>query len=143
MIQTKILIVDDEEEFSKTLSDRMEIRGLKVEIAKNGNEALKKVEEGTYDAIVLDMVMPGMNGIETLKKIKEKKPDFQVILLTGHATVKDGIESMKYGAVDFLEKPADIESLLKKIEDAKSKRLLLVEKSHEKKVKDILTRFGY
>lgn len=143
MVHTKVLIVDDEEEFSRTLSERMEIRGLAVDIANNGKEALKKVEDGTYDAIVLDMVMPGMNGIETLKKIKEKKPEFQVILLTGHATIKDGIESMKYGAVDFLEKPADIESLLKKIEDAKSKRLLLVEKNHEQQVKDILSKFGY
>lgn len=143
MIHTKVLIVDDEVEFSKTLSERMEIRGLSVEVANNGKEALEKVEEGTYDAIILNMVMPGINGIETLKKIKEKKPEFQVILLTGHATVRDGIESIKYGAVDFLEKPANLESLLKKIEDAKSKRLLLVEKVHEKQVKEILSRFGY
>jgi len=143
MGKTKILIVDDEKEFSSTLAERMEVRGIEVDIASNGKEAIKKIEKRTYDAIILDMVMPEMNGLETLKKIKEKKPDYQVILLTGHATVKDGIQSMKDGAVDFLEKPADIDSLLKKIEDAKSKRLVIVEKEREKDVKKILNKYGW
>jgi len=143
MVNTRVLIVDDEDEFSKALSDRMKVRGLTVDIARSGKEALEKVKKGTYDAIILDMVMPEMNGLETLKKIREKKPDFQVILLTGHATIKDGVESMKYGAVDFLEKPADLESLLKKIEDAKAKRLLLVEKNREQQVKEILSKYSW
>jgi DNA-binding NtrC family response regulator len=143
MNETKVLIVDDEEEFSKTLAERLRLKGFKVEIAANGKEALKKVEESTFDAVILDMIMPEMSGLETLKKLKVKKPEYQVILLTGHASVKDGIESMKYGAVDFLEKPADFDSLLEKIENAKSKRLLLVEKSRENQIKNILSKYGW
>jgi DNA-binding NtrC family response regulator len=121
----------------------MRMRGLSVEIAGNGQEALEKVESGVFDAIVLDMVMPGMDGMETLKKLKEKKPDFQVILLTGHASLDKGVESIKMGAMDFLEKPADLESLTKKIKEARAKRLVLVEKAQEDYIKDILSKKGW
>jgi DNA-binding NtrC family response regulator len=143
MAEAKVLIVDDEEEFSQALAERMRMRGLSVEIAGNGQEALEKVESGVFDAIVLDMVMPGMDGMETLKKLKEKKPEFQVILLTGHASLDKGVESIKMGAMDFLEKPADLESLTKKIKEARAKRLVLVEKAQEDYIKDILSKKGW
>jgi len=143
MAEAKVLIVDDEEEFSQALAERMRMRGLSVEIAANGQEALEKVESGVFDAIILDMVMPGMDGMETLKKLKEKKPEFQVILLTGHASLDKGVESIKMGAMDFLEKPADLESLTKKIKEAKAKRLVLVEKAQEDYIKDILSKKGW
>lgn len=143
MADAKVLIVDDEEEFSQTLAERLRMRGMTVEIAGNGREALEKVEQGDFDAIVLDMVMPGMDGIETLKKLKEKRRELQVILLTGHASVEKGVESIKLGAVDFLEKPADLESLMKKIEDAKISRLIFVEKDQEKSIEDIILKKGW
>lgn len=143
MEKTKVLIVDDEEDFSAALSERMRSRGLVVESVSSGGKALEKVESGAFDAIVLDLVMPGMDGIETLKKIKEKRPELQVILLTGHATLDKGIESMKLGALDFLEKPADFSSLMEKINQAKAKRLVLVEKKYEQQIQDLLKRKGW
>ncbi len=143
MEKTRVLIVDDEEDFTAALSERMRTRGLTVETASNGTEALKKVQEGTYDAIILDLVMPGIDGIETLKRIREKKPEIQVILLTGQASIEKGVESVKLGALDFVEKPADFSSLLEKIKDAKAKRMVLVEKKHEENIQEILKKKGW
>lgn len=143
MEKTRVLIVDDEEDFSAALSERMNAHGLKVNTASNGADALEKVQQGAYDAIILDLVMPGMDGIETLKRIREKKPELQVILLTGQASLQKGLESMKLGALDFLEKPADFSSLMEKIKEAKAKRMVLVEKKHEKNIKNILKKKGW
>jgi FixJ family two-component response regulator len=82
--------------------------------------------------------MPDMDGLETLKQLKEINPDLQIILLTGHGTIDKGIEAMKLGAMDFVEKPADFQELLEKIKKAKDKRMLLVAKRHEKRVKEIM-----
>jgi DNA-binding NtrC family response regulator len=143
MDKTKVLIVDDENDFATALSDRMASRGLAVDTAATGEEALHKVEEGAYDAIVLDLVMPGMDGIETLKRLLEKRPELQVILLTGHASLEKGIESVKLGALDFLEKPADFSKLLQRIEHAKANRLLLVEKKFEDIIQEVLKKKGW
>jgi DNA-binding NtrC family response regulator len=142
MDKTKVLIVDDEVEFSSTLAERMTNRGLTVETVANGVDAVARIDKGSFDAIVLDMVMPGMDGIETLKRIREKKPDLQIILLTGHASLEKGIESIKLGALDFLEKPADLAQLLAKIQEAKARRIMLVEKKMENNIKEILLRKG-
>ena len=143
MADEKILLVDDEEEFTSVLSQRMEARGLKVDTARSGPEALKKVKKKSFDAIILDMLMPDMDGIETLKHMLEENPNLQVILLTGHATLQKGIEAVKLGAMDFLEKPADIQKLMEKIKEASAKRMLLVEKETEEKIKDILKTKGW
>ncbi len=142
-LKANILLVDDEEQFLKVLSQRLEGRGLKVDTSTSGEEALKKVKGKDFDAIILDLVMPGMSGIETLKRIRSENPDLQIILLTGHATVEKGVEAMKAGAVDFLEKPADMNKILEKIAEAKRKRILLVEKKHEEHVKEILKSKGW
>jgi len=134
----KILLVDDEKDFLDALSERLGTRGIKVSTAENGVEAVDKVDNEQYDAIILDMFMPELDGIETLRKILKKNPDLQVILLTGHASLDKGIEAMKEGAMDFLEKPADIEKLMQQIKDAKAKRLLLTEKKMEEKLEKIL-----
>jgi DNA-binding NtrC family response regulator len=120
------------------LSQRLEGKGLKVDTSTTGEEALKKVKGKDFDAIILDLVMPGMSGIETLKRIRSENPDLQIILLTGHATVEKGVEAMKTGAVDFLEKPADLNKILEKVAEAKRKRVLLVEKKHEERIKELL-----
>jgi DNA-binding NtrC family response regulator len=140
MANLKVLIVDDEIEFSQALAERMEMRGVKVEIAQSGMEAIEKVEKETYDAIILDLVMPGMDGIETLKKIKNKRDEMQVILLTGQGTIEKGVESVKLGAVDFLEKPAHLNELMEKINRAKGNRLVIVEKKQEEQIKEIISK---
>ena len=106
-------------------------------------EAIERVKDHSYDAIILDMLMPGIDGLETLKRLREDKPDLQIILLTGHATLEKGIKAMKLGALEILEKPADIQTLLNKISEARSNRILLVEKRAEELVKDILKRKGW
>lgn len=135
----KVLLIDDEVEFLENLSERMRVRGMAVSTAQTTDNAINAVEEAEYDAIVLDLQMPGMNGIEMLKVIKERHPDMQVILLTGQATLEAGIEAMKLGAMDFMEKPADINSLTEKIKKAQARKMLLVEKKAESRVKDILS----
>ena len=137
-IKSKVLLVDDEEQFLETLTQRLEIRGLKVEAVTGGDEALSMVGDKKIDAVILDLAMPGLDGIETLRLLKEKRPDLQIIMLTGKATVKSGIEAMKLGAVDFLEKPVDLNLLLEKIGEAKNKRLLLIQKNREEEIKKII-----
>jgi DNA-binding NtrC family response regulator len=136
--KANVLLVDDEEQFLDVLSQRLEARGLKVKAVTNGEDAVNQVEDYSFDAIIVDLAMPGIDGIETLKRIKEKRPDLEIIMLTGHATVKSGIEAMKLGADDFLEKPVDLNVLLEKIGEAKNKRMLVVEKGRQEEVKKIL-----
>ena len=142
MSEATVLIVDDEPEYLEIMAERLDGRGYAVDQAKNGMEALEKIEETSYDAIVLDFMMPGMDGLETLKRIRAKRPDLQVILLTGHATVQSGVEAIKLGALDFLEKPAEIEKLTEMIQKAKENRLLLVEAQQEESVKQALRKYG-
>jgi DNA-binding NtrC family response regulator len=137
-MEASVLLVDDEEQFLDALSQRLETRGLKVDTVTSGEEALKQVEDQNFDAIIVDLAMPGIDGIETLKRIKEKRPDLEIIILTGHATVKSGIEAMKLGAEDFLEKPVDLSELMAKIGEAKNKRMLVVEKGRREEIKKII-----
>ncbi len=139
----KVLLIDDEKEFLETLSERMEIRGMNVNTADNAKAAVSSLDNSDYDAIVLDLQMPDMNGIEMLKVIKQSHPDMQVILLTGQATLEAGIEAMKLGAMDFMEKPADIDSLTEKIKKDQAKKMVIVEKKAEDKVKKILNSKGW
>lgn len=139
----KVLLIDDEEEFLGNLSERMKLRGMNVNTASSAADAVDALEKEDYDAIVLDLQMPDMNGIEMLKAIKVRNPDMQVILLTGHATVEAGIQAMKLGAMDFMEKPADINSLTERIKKAQAKKMVIVEKKTAEKVNDILSSKGW
>jgi DNA-binding NtrC family response regulator len=139
----KVLLVDDEAEFREALSERMRARGMEVATSASAHEALQAVEQGSFDAVVLDLMMPGMDGLEALRVLKQKDPKLQVILLTGHATVEKGVEAMKRGAADLLEKPADIETLTQKIKEASAQRMLLVSQEAEEKIKDILSKKGW
>jgi DNA-binding NtrC family response regulator len=136
----RVLLVDDEEKFLDVLSQRLGTRGIDAETSTSGEEALVKIKNRNFDAIVLDVMMPGMGGIETLKRIRKEYPELQIIMLTGRGSVDKAVEAMKEGAIDFLEKPADINKLMDKISEAKEKRLLLVTKNIEEKVKGILKR---
>ena len=137
-LDASVLLVDDEEQFLRVLSERLANRGLQVDSVTSGEEAVAQVENKNFDAVVLDLAMPGINGIETMKRIKEKRPDLEIIILTGHATVKVGIEAMKLGAEDFLEKPVDLNVLLERIREAKHKRKLDLEKESQNEMKQIL-----
>ncbi len=137
-LAAKILLVDDEEEFIDIMSQRLETRGLKVIAVSCGEEAVKTVVDHNFDVALVDLAMPGIDGIETLKQIKATRPDIEVIMLTGQATVKSGIEAMKHGAIDFLEKPVDLNVLMEKIWQAKRERMLILEKKSEEEMKHIL-----
>jgi len=139
----KVLLVDDEQDFLETLGERMRDRGMDVSTTTSAEEALKKVDAESYDAIVLDLMMPEMDGLELLKAIKKKKPELQVILLTGYASVGKGIAAMKLGAVDFLEKPADLKVLTEKIKEAQAQKMVIVEKQVEEKMKNIIRVRGW
>ena len=139
----RVLLVDDEAEFVEALSIRLENRGLVVDTAANGSAAIDRVRDGTFDAIVLDLAMPGMNGIETLEALKDLAPNLQIILLTGHGNLESGIQAMKLGAMDFLEKPVGIDVLLQKIRQAKANSDELEEKRIDDIVQDILVTKGW
>lgn len=142
-INAKVLLVDDEEQFLKALSQRLEGRGMKIEAASSGEDALRQAKGKDFDAIVLDLVMPGLDGLEVLKQLREENPDLQIIMLTGHATVEKSVEAIKEGAVELLEKPVDMDKLLKRIGEAQRQRVILVEKKAEARVKDILNSKGW
>ena len=114
----KVLIIDDETDYLETLTKRLRKRNLKVTGASSGEEALRVLSETPVDVVVLDVRMPGMDGIEALREIKKIDPLLQVIMLTGHANVEVAIEGMELGAFDYLMKPADMDELLYKIQDA-------------------------
>lgn len=143
MDKIKVLLVDDEEEFVEVLRERLEVRDLGVDTAGSGEIALSKVREKAFDAILLDLAMPGMDGIETLRGLLQVNPDLQVILLTGRATLEKAVEAMKLGALDFLEKPVDIETLVSRIEDAARRRSSLEDKRIEQRMDDILRKKGW
>ncbi|MCG8473366.1 MAG: response regulator [Desulfobacterales bacterium] len=111
----RILLIDDEPEFAATLAERLEIRGFQTATAQSGDEGLARIETETFHLVVLDLLMPGMNGLETLKQIRQTSPELPVILLTGHGSTREGMEGMKLGAMDYLMKPLAIEDLLEKI----------------------------
>ncbi len=139
----KVLLVDDEKDFVEALGERMDARGMNVSTTTSGEDAIKKVEKESFDAIVLDLQMPGMDGLEVLAAIKKIKPEMQIILLTGHATVEKGIEAMKLGAMDLIEKPADLETISEKIKKAQAKKMIIVEKQSEDKIRKIVTSKGW
>jgi DNA-binding NtrC family response regulator len=137
-VKANVLLVDDEEKFLEVFSQRLQGRGLKVDKATSGEDAITRSKAKDFDAIVLDLSMPGMGGIEALKAMKNANPDLQIIILTGHGTLQAGIEAMKVGAMDFMEKPVDINKLMEKISEAKNKKVVLVDKKHGEHIKEIM-----
>jgi len=127
MENIRVLLVDDEDDFRTTLANRLRKRKLEVAEAESGRAAINLLKQGTFDVVVLDVRMPGMDGIETLKQIKTISSPVEVIMLTGHASVESGIEGMRLGAFDYLMKPCDINDLLSKIQDAYQRKLVQAE----------------
>jgi DNA-binding NtrC family response regulator len=132
-----VLLVDDELEFLETLVKRLTKRGLNISTAKSGEEALAIIRGQGIDVAVLDVRMPGIDGIQTLREIKKLNPLMEVIMLTGHASIEVAIAGMELGAFDYLMKPADIDELFYKLQDAFKKRTMQQEKI--KKLEDLIS----
>ncbi|GAF98923.1 unnamed protein product, partial [marine sediment metagenome] len=124
-------------------AQRLEMRNFDVKTALDGDEALGLIRESDVDVIVLDVLMPGKDGIQTLKEIKELKPLITVIMLTGNATVNTAIEGMKLGAYDYLMKPTETESLVEKIMSAHKIKAEHEERIRQAEIKDLLKRRGW
>ncbi|MDD2466561.1 MAG: response regulator [Desulfobulbus sp.] len=142
-LEAKVLLVDDEQDFLETLSNRLEMRGLKVSAVTSGEQAVAEAQEQDYDAIVVDLSMPGIDGLETLKRIKADNPDAEIIMLTGQASVRSGVEAMKLGAGDFLQKPVELSELMQKIDEAKSKKMLVLQQKSQEELRKILKSKGW
>ena len=118
----RVFIVDDEDDFRETIVKRLNARKIQAEGAASGIKALEVLKEKDFDVIVLDVKMPDMDGIETLRHIKKMKPEIEVIMLTGHASVEFGLKSMQLGAFDYVMKPAPLNELLDTIGQAFNKK---------------------
>ena len=124
----KVLLVDDEEVFRNTLGKRLAKRGLVIEQAGSGEEALEKMTSFEADVVLLDVKMPGMDGLTVLHRLKEEWPLVEVVMLTGHASVEVAIRGMELGAFDYLMKPVELNELLYKVEDASGRKKYQEEK---------------
>ncbi len=120
--KTNVLLVDDEERFVEILAQRLQARGLTTDAVTNGEDAIRVAKSKDFDAVLLDLSMPGMDGIAVLKEMKKANPLLQIIILTGQGSIQATVEVMREGAMDFVEKPVDINKLLEKIEEAKRRR---------------------
>jgi DNA-binding NtrC family response regulator len=128
MEQMKIMLVDDEERFLETTEKLLRKKGIDVATATTGEKALEMLRSHRAHVVILDVKMPGIGGIATLKEIKRQFPMVEVVMLTGHATVESPIEGLKSGATDYLMKPADVDEIMEKAKDAYSKRQQIEEK---------------
>ena len=122
-MHAKVLLVDDEKDFLDIMAERMEARGMDVSTATSAEYALEMVQKESYDAIIMDLMMPEMDGFKALKLFKETKPEVQIILLTANVPEEKCIEAIKLGAMDVIEKPADLNLLTQKIEKAKALKI--------------------
>ncbi len=136
-----VLLVDDEVSFIETFSERLELRDFQISKAFSGEEALQVLSENdNIEVIILDVKMPGMDGIETLAEIKRKKPLVEVMMLSGHADVESAIEGMKHGAFDYLMKPVDMDQIISKVNEAAKKKRQHEEKIIQARIKEITSR---
>ena len=136
-----VLLVDDEVSFIETFSERLELRDFEISKAFSGEEALQALAENeNIEVVILDVKMPGMDGIETLAEIKRKKPLVEVMMLSGHADVESAIEGMKHGAFDYLMKPVDMDQIITKVNQAAMKKRQHEEKIIQARIKEITSR---
>ncbi len=124
MAKPNVLVIDDEEDFLETIVKRLLRRGIDATGADSGQEALRILQEQSFDVVILDVRMPGMDGIETLRELKKTTPLTEVIMLTGHGSIESGIQGMQLGAFDYVIKPADFEELIEKVNRAAERKML-------------------
>jgi DNA-binding NtrC family response regulator len=118
----KVLLIDDEPDFLEAMAVRMRVRGLEVKTTTSIVDGLSMTEKESFDVIVMDLMMPEMKGLEALKALKDQETDSQIILLTGYATQEMEAEALKLGAVDFIEKPADLDRMMGIIRKARARK---------------------
>ena len=142
-MKIRVLLVDDEPDFVESLSQSLQIRDFDVKTSLSGDEALDLIQKQDFDVIVLDVLMPGKDGIETLREIKTIKPLLNVIMLTGNTTVETAIEGMKLGAYDYLMKPTETEDLVEKITRAHNLKSEHEERIRRAEIENIVKRRGW
>ena len=142
-MKVRVLLVDDEEQFVETLALRLEARDFAVATAFKGDQALDYLKGKDVDVVVLDVLMPGLSGIDTLREMKKIRPLTEVIMLTGHATVETAIEGMKLGAFDYLMKPTEIEELVEKITRAQGRKAEQEERIQKATIERITQTRGF
>ena len=133
----KLLMVDDEVKFLESISKRLVLKNFDVTTAVNGKEAIESAEKGFFDVAVVDFQMPGMDGAQVLRVLKEKHKYLEIIMLTGHATVNSAVECTKLGAFKYLEKPYDFENLVETIQEAYEARLKKKFEHNQKRMEEI------
>jgi len=139
MKQLHLLLVDDEKRFLSTTRQLLENRGVVTSTAESGREALRIMEEKIIDVVVLDVKMPEMDGVETLRKIKSRHPLVEVIMLTGHASVDSAVDGMRLGAFDYLLKPCNVDDMLDKVKEAFDKKQATEEKIQKVNVERMIS----
>ena len=135
--QIKLLMVDDEVKFLESISKRLVLKNFDVTTAVNGKEAIESAEKGFFDVAVVDFQMPGMDGAQVLRTLKEKHKYLEIIMLTGHATVDSAVECTKLGAFKYLEKPYDLEKLVEVIKEAYEARLNKKFEHNQQRIEEI------
>ena len=138
MISSKILLVDDEVVFTQNMSKLLANRGYRVTAVNSGDNAIKALEKEKFDVVVLDLKMPGMDGITTLKEIKKLDLFTETLILTGHGSIDTALEAIKLGAYDYLTKPCEIDELVAKIEGAWGKKDSGEKKDMEEKLQKLV-----
>mgnify|MGYP005852051557 CR=1 FL=1 len=142
-MKIKVLLVDDEREFTDVLAERLETRDFEVMKAFSGDEALEILKEQGVDVVVLDVLMPGKDGIATLQEMKRMKPIVEVIMLTGHGTVETAVEGMKLGAFDYLLKPTETKDLIEKLVKAFQRKSDQEERIRNAQIQKIMSTRGW
>jgi len=135
MTRYDILLVDDEQDFRDIMTKKLGKRDLNCDNAQDGVTALEMIKAKNYDVVLLDVKMPGMDGIETLREIKKHAPLTEVVMLTGHASVESGINGIKFGAFDYLMKPIDMDPLMEKLDAAYERKRIQQEKIETAQIK--------
>jgi len=138
MANIHLLLVDDEERFLTTTRTLLEKRGVAASIASNGVDALRLMDENPVDVVILDVKMPGVDGVEVLRHTKQKHPLVEVIMLTGHASVESAVEGLKLGAFDYVTKPCEISNLMAKVNEAYARKHAMEEKIQKAKIEKII-----
>jgi DNA-binding response OmpR family regulator len=142
-MKIKVLLVDDEKDFVEALAERLEMRDFEITRAFSGDEALTAINSGSVDVVVLDVLMPGKDGVTTLREIKQAKPLVEVIMLTGNATVESAIEGLKLGAFDYLMKPTETKDLIAKIVLAYKRKAEQEDRIRQAHIENIMLRRGW
>ncbi|MFZ5570089.1 MAG: response regulator [Thermodesulfobacteriota bacterium] len=142
-MKIKVLLVDDEQEFVDALAERLEVRDFEVLKADSADAALDRIAKTEVDVVILDVLMPGKDGITALLEMKKAKPLVEVIMLTGNATVETAIEGLKRGAFDYLRKPADTKELIEKIVLAYTRKAEQEARIRQAHIDNILMRKGW